>query len=207
MSLAGILAVCLLVSQPVQSCALVRSLPSNQENNPQPGTTPEDEPAQTTPAVSPAEPSKSAGSGPEAENQGSSSSPAKPTAQPQHTPEKPATPSAGKKSAHKKKPALGPTRRVVHNGSTADPTVQLAPGVSQKQASTQAQKTTELLASTEANLKTISGRQLNPGQQDVVSQIRKYMEQSKQAADEGDSQRAHNLAVKAHLLSDDLVKH
>jgi hypothetical protein len=205
MSLAGILAVCLLVSQPVQSCALIRSLPSNQESAPPPGAPEKDEPAQTTPTGSPAAPSESASS--EAEKQQSSQSPAEPTTQPQQTPEKPATPSAGKKSAHKKKPTLGPSRRVVHNGSTADPTVQLAPGVSQKQASTQAQKTTELLASTEANLKTISGRQLNPSQQDVVSQIRKYMEQSKQAADEGDSQRAHNLAVKAHLLSDDLVKH
>jgi hypothetical protein len=95
----------------------------------------------------------------------------------------------------------------VRNGSTADTTVQLAPGMSQRQASHELQSTTQLLAASDANLKQISGHRLNPSQQNVVSQIRKYMEQSRQAADEGDPERAHNLAVKAHLLSDDLVKH
>ena len=50
-------------------------------------------------------------------------------------------------------------------------------------------------------------RQLNPSQQDSVSQIRKYMEQANAAEKAGDVQRAHNLASKALLLSDDLVKH
>jgi hypothetical protein len=44
-------------------------------------------------------------------------------------------------------------------------------------------------------------------QQDSVSQIRKYMEQAKTAEDEGDVQRAQNLASKALMLSDDLLKH
>ena len=79
--------------------------------------------------------------------------------------------------------------------------------MSAEQASSQRQSTTQLLAATDANLKQISSRQLNSTQQDSVSQIRKYMEQAKAAEKAGDVQRAHNLASKALLLSDDLVKH
>jgi len=85
--------------------------------------------------------------------------------------------------------------------------VQLAPTISAEQASSQRQSTAQLLTATEDNLKQIASRQLNSTQQDSVSQIRKYMEQAKAAESAGDVQRAHNLASKALLLSDDLVKH
>jgi outer membrane biosynthesis protein TonB len=104
-------------------------------------------------------------------------------------------------------PNAAPEKKVVRNGGTGDPVVQLAPGLSQEQASRKRQSTTELLAATAANLKQISGRQLNSSQQDSVSQIRKYMEQAQAAEKAGDVQRAQNLASKALLLSDDLVKH
>jgi hypothetical protein len=39
-----------------------------------------------------------------------------------------------------------------------------------------------------------------------MKQIRAYMEQAKSADAAGELQRARNLAVKAHLLSDELVK-
>jgi hypothetical protein len=100
-----------------------------------------------------------------------------------------------------------PEKKVVRDGGTADPVVQLAPGMSAEQASSQRQNTTQLLAATDTNLKEISSRQLNPSQQDSVSQIRKYIEQAKAAEQAGDVQRAHNLASKALLLSDDLAKH
>ena len=92
------------------------------------------------------------------------------------------------------------------NGSTTDPVVQISPGLSKQQASNQRQKTDSLLTATDANLKKISGRQLNPGQQDTVNQVRKYVEQAKAAVDAGDFQRAHNLAYKAQLLSSELTK-
>ena len=104
-------------------------------------------------------------------------------------------------------PAAASEKKVVRNGGTADPVVQLAPGMSAEQASSQRQSTTQLLAATDDNLKQIASRQLNSTQQDSVSQIRKYMEQAKAAEEAGDVQRAHNLASKALLLSDDLVKH
>ena len=95
----------------------------------------------------------------------------------------------------------------MRNGGTVDPVVQLAPGMSAEQASSQRQSTTQLLSATDDNLKQIASRQLSSAQQDSVSQIRKYMEQANAAEKAGDVQRAHNLASKALLLSDDLVKH
>ncbi len=95
----------------------------------------------------------------------------------------------------------------MRNGGTADPAVQLAPGMSEEQASSQRQNTSQLLATTDANLKQISSRQLNSTQQDSIGQIRKYMEQARTAEKAGDVDRAHNLASKAVMLSDDLAKH
>jgi hypothetical protein len=78
--------------------------------------------------------------------------------------------------------------------------------MSPEQASSQRQSTTQLLAATDANLKQISSRPMNSSQQDSISQIRKYMEQAKAAEQAGDVERAYNLASKALLLSNDLVK-
>jgi hypothetical protein len=96
---------------------------------------------------------------------------------------------------------------VVREGSTPDPNGQLTPGMSEEQASHARQTTSQLLSTTEANLKRASERQLGPEQQATVVQIRKFMEQANAAVKAGDLQRGHNLAMKAHLLSDDLVKH
>ena len=40
----------------------------------------------------------------------------------------------------------------------------------------------------------------------MVAQIKDYMAQSRKATADSDSVRAHNLALKARLLSDELVK-
>lgn len=139
--------------------------------------------------------------------------PQTPKAKPEASPKAP--PSKAKTAAKKRRrkhtasatPGAAPEKKVVRNGGTTDPVVQLAPGMSAEQASSQLQSTTQLLSTTDANLKQISSRQLGQTQQDSVSQIRKYMEQAKAAEAAGDMQRAHNLASKALLLSDDLVKH
>lgn len=70
----------------------------------------------------------------------------------------------------------------------------------------QRQNTNDLLATTDASLQKLSGRQLTQDEQETVSQIRKFMQQVKEADKEGDLQRAYKLAVKAHLLSDALTK-
>ncbi len=100
-----------------------------------------------------------------------------------------------------------PLKKVVRNGSTAEPEVQLGPGVSQQQASHQVQLTNQLLVTTDANLKTAATRKLTAEQQETVKQIQSFMKESKAAASDGDVQRAYTLATKANLLSADLVGH
>jgi hypothetical protein len=96
---------------------------------------------------------------------------------------------------------------VVKNGSTTDPDINLAPSMSPEQASQQREKTAQLLASSDANLKGILVRQLDANQQETVKQIQSYIDQAKKATEDGDVQRAYNLAVKANLLSAELAKH
>lgn len=135
-----------------------------------------------------------------------------PSAKPKAAETKPpsAKKSVSKKRARRKKKAAKqdstPDKVVVRNGSTAEPSVQLAPTVPEQQASNQQQNTTHLLDNTEANLKKISVRRLSVSQKETVTQIRSYMEQAKTAANAGDVQRANNLAVKAQLLSEELLK-
>jgi hypothetical protein len=62
------------------------------------------------------------------------------------------------------------------------------------------------MAATTENLKKLQGRQLPASQQDTVNQIKQFMEQSKTAVAAGDLERGNNLATKARLLSDELVK-
>ena len=100
-----------------------------------------------------------------------------------------------------------PAKRVVKDGGTAEPTAQLSPSMSEDQASHSRQTTAQLLNATDSNLKEAANRTLNATQQEMVTQIRKYMEQANSALTAGDLQRGHNLALKAHMLSDDLLKH
>jgi hypothetical protein len=149
------------------------------------------------------------------------STPSAPPASPTQEPQKPSSETATKNATKTKAPAkkrrrrktaasattASPPKKIVRNGGTADPAVQLAPGMSAEQASSQRQNTTQLLDATDANLKQIASRPMNPTQQVSINQIRKYMEQAKAAEQAGDVERAENLASKARLLSDDLVKH
>jgi len=140
--------------------------------------------------------------------------PASPDTQPQTT--QPPSGNQNEKKKHRKKKKKscpkprtlsdGPKKTVVPNGSTAEPEVKFSPGTTTDQQNRQRGKVNYLLNSTDDNLKKISTRQLNPTQQDSVNQIRSYMEQAKFALTEGDLQRGENLATKARLLSDDLLK-
>ena len=225
MLLAAIFGLCALLTSPgamhlAQPTVLLQETqPQQPSSQPGPAQSPEQ---QTTP-----EPSK-----PEAQ---ATPEPAKP--EPQTTPEQQAKPeqptapdstqppenvqpnaekpdcgaSKGKKRNSKRKApaqaATVPRKTVVRNGSTADPVVQLAPSVTDQQASQQRQSTAQLLAATDANLTKISARQLTSSQQDMVNQIRNYMQQAKTAETAGDLQRARNLAFKAQLLSDEVLRH
>jgi hypothetical protein len=98
-----------------------------------------------------------------------------------------------------------PAKKVVRNGGVSEPAVQLKGGRSAEQASHERDTTDQLLASTEGQLKKTEGQKLNSNQQEVVDQIHQFMDQSKAAVATGDLERARNLALKARLLSDELV--
>ena len=84
---------------------------------------------------------------------------------------------------------------------------QIVPGMPLEEAQRQRQQSEDLLAAAESDLKTLASRNLNSSQQETVSQIRHYMDVAREALKDGDIQRAHTLAQKAELLSNDLVKH
>ena len=196
--LAAIFGFCALTTSPVAVFAFPAQLSQVSQETPPPEAAPaKGEPGPSQPAAEPqAEPTAVQ---------------EPPTKQPEQAKPESKTKVASKKRRHHKSVAAPsstvPEKKVVRNGGTADPAVQLAPGMSVEQASSQRQNTSQLLTATDSNLKEISSRQLNSSQQDSVSQIRKYMEQANAAEKAGDVQRAHNLASKALLLSDDLAKH
>jgi hypothetical protein len=102
-------------------------------------------------------------------------------------------------------PPCPPPKKVIHNGGSEEPTIQLIGGTPAEQASNQ-RSTEQLTAATEENLKTIAERKLTPSQQEMVSQVKQFMEQSKTAVAAGNLERGHNLARKAQLLSEELLK-
>jgi len=95
---------------------------------------------------------------------------------------------------------------VIKNGGSKEPTVQLKGDATAEQASQERSTTEQLTAATQENLKKIAERQLSSSQQDVVNQIKDFLEQSKKAIAAGDLDRGRNLAMKARLLSDELLK-
>jgi hypothetical protein len=99
-----------------------------------------------------------------------------------------------------------PSKVIVRQGGTSEPSIQLAGGTGGDQTSHQRDTANQMLESTEANLKKIAGHQLTSNQQDMVNQIRQFIDQSKTAAGAGDLERARTLAWKAQLLSEELIK-
>jgi outer membrane biosynthesis protein TonB len=162
---------------------------------PQPSPTPEppaqaaDQPLVPTPTPTPAEQPKTAE-----------------TPKPQH----------GRHAAAKKpSPSVGgevakntpPKKSVIPPEKTDSPTSigQISPGPTPADATHSQTSTDQLLQGAEANLNSIT-RQLSKDEEAMRTQIREFIKQSRTATTENDPARAHNLAVKARLLSDDLVK-
>jgi hypothetical protein len=124
---------------------------------------------------------------------------------------------------HRKKPAQPPASSPENSPATSTgnatvaaahpppspvegaPDTAIAADVSSQQVSQQKQTTAELLAAAEKNLKSVN-RALNHDEQAMVSQIKTYIDQSRKATSDNDFERAYNLATKARLLSDALVK-
>jgi len=197
-------------------CGAVVSIAAAQQSQNPPTSTAN----QTTPSQASAPP-----------EQNSSESPAQPQAQPQSPPSTPspdqAAPQSGpeakpkdtvtapkkpaarlstrKKPVAKKSAKSQPGKVVVRNGGAKDNSVQLSPAMTHEQALHSKETIAQLLATTDANIKTVAAQQLSPGQQATLDQIHAYVRQSKAASASGDLARAHTLAYKAHLLSDELA--
>lgn len=98
------------------------------------------------------------------------------------------------------------TKVVIKNGGSDEPNIALKGKTTAEQASQERYNTDQLTAAAEANLKNLTTRQLSPSQQEMVSQVKLFLEQSKKAVADGDLQRGHDFAMKAQLLSNELLK-
>ena len=86
-----------------------------------------------------------------------------------------------------------------------DSSVQITAAVPSSAVQSQTQNTEQLLRTSESKLSGIS-RALSESEQSMAKQARNYIAQSRQAIQEGEIERAHNLAVKANLLAEELAK-
>jgi hypothetical protein len=160
---------------------------------------------QTAPAPSDAQPAAPAQPQSAPEHQPPSASESQNPSQPRD-PNQPVLKRKGKPK-HRKTPAPSHSGKVVvRNGGAKEGTPEIEPGLSKEQELHNRENTSQLLSTTDANLKKIAGRQLTPAQQSMVEKIHAYMNQSKEASSAGDLNRAHTLAFKAHLLSDEVAK-
>jgi len=121
-----------------------------------------------------------------------------------------APPSATKK--RRKRPApppdgTTPQKVVVREGGAREPAAQIAPGLTPEEATHERRNAERWLGLTDDQLKQLADRPLDARKHETVGQIRNYMDGARSALKEGDVRRASTLAQKAHLLSEDLIKH
>jgi hypothetical protein len=131
--------------------------------------------------------------------------PQKPKSQPRHR-KKPAQPPAT--SPDTTAPAGNATVAAAHpppNPAEGTPDTAIAADVTSEQVTQQKQTTAQMLEAAEKNLNSVK-RKLSHDEQAMVAQIKTYIAQSRSATSANDFERAYNLATKARLLSDALVK-
>lgn len=164
-------------------------------------------PQQTPPATAPPQATPTPA---EAETQPAQPPEAQPTATPAEQP-KTADKTKPKRHAAAKKP--GDKSDVAHNNPPKKiipaepvPTPQpISPGQTPANGGNNQASTDQLLQGAEANLNGIT-RTLSKDEEAMRAQIREFIKQSRTATTDNDPARAHTLAVKARLLSDELVK-
>ena len=95
---------------------------------------------------------------------------------------------------------------IIEEGSKQDPAPPpLTADTSHDDATRLRQNTNQLITAAEYNLNNIH-RNMSTDEQAIVQHIRGFIEQSRQAMKDGDTERAHTLATKAQLMSDQLLK-
>ena len=115
----------------------------------------------------------------------------------------PEKPSAGNSVATTPQP-VNPNVNITAGGN--DTSAEISAGLSHTDEAHHRQTTAELIQLTENNLRSLD-RQLTEAEQQQVDQIKNFVAQARSATADNDLVRAHNLALKAHLLSDELVRH
>jgi len=125
-----------------------------------------------------------------------------------------AKPKPQKNSARKTAPAAAKQAPTAQVAPPAQPSPQKPPAAASSEGQVQiaaqvpqgtAQNTEQLLQAAEGNLRKVT-RQLSDGEQAMLRQARNYIDQSRSASQDGDLERAYNLAMKANLLSGELAK-
>ncbi|HEV2194361.1 MAG TPA: hypothetical protein VGR55_02210 [Candidatus Acidoferrum sp.] len=96
------------------------------------------------------------------------------------------------------------------NASAADAEKPEAPTIaaqlSKEEFAAAQQETHQSLDIAEKNLASTDNKRLNPAQKDLVSKIKGFLKDAREAAQAGDWARARNLAKKAQVLSEELVR-
>lgn len=117
---------------------------------------------------------------------------------------KPPTSTGDKTGSEPAKNGSTKTKQSLDN-SDVPPPVQITPGPTPADTAHTQTSTDQLLQGAEANLNGIT-RQLSKDEEAMRAQSRDFIKQSHNALAENDLARAHTLAVKARLLSDELIK-
>jgi outer membrane biosynthesis protein TonB len=175
---------------------------------------PQQPPATAAPQVTPtpapadaqvAEPPPLAQPSPTPAEQAATTEKTKPKRGRQTATRKPAAPASSEKSGTEVAKNTPPKKVIPAEQEPTPPVAgQISPGPTPDGTHTQA-STDQLLQGAEANLNGIT-RQLSKDEEAMRAQSREFIKQSRVAITENDLARAHTLAVKARLLSDELVK-
>jgi hypothetical protein len=94
----------------------------------------------------------------------------------------------------------------VRDGGTREPKTTITSELSSAEFQRATQQAQAWLDDTDGVLQGLAGHSLTPDQQETVTQIHNYMKGARTALTDGDMRRASTLALKAHWLSDDLLK-
>jgi hypothetical protein len=98
-----------------------------------------------------------------------------------------------------------PPRITITGGGSNEPSGTISAGMSHTEEAHHKLSATQLIDSTEDNLRQIK-RALSNNEQGMLRQIQSFIAQAREAIKDNDMVRAHNLALKGHLLSDELVR-
>src|SRR5215831_11280950 len=108
------------------------------------------------------------------------------------------------------RPHVNPAPAPASNATPADAERPEAPTIaaplSKEESAAAQQETNQSLDIAEKNLASTRNKPLNAAQSDLVSKIKGFLKDAHEAAQAGDWARARNLAKKAQVLSEELVK-